>query len=118
MLPETVCPSTVAGELGDWVVKPALGRVGEDIAIAGVTSERKLQLIHKAARTDPSPWVAQRRFKVVPVSGANESYFPGIGVFTIDGKAAGIYARVARKPLIDDEAQDISVLIMGDKGEA
>ena len=118
MLPETFCPSTVAGELGDWVVKPALGRVGEDIAIAGVTSERKLQLIHKAARKDPSQWVAQRRFKVVPVTGTNGSYFPSIGVFTIDGKAAGIYARVARKPLIDDEAQDISVLIMGDQGKA
>jgi hypothetical protein len=32
-------------------------------------------------------------------------------VYVIDGRAAGIYARVARKPLIDGRAQDAAVLI-------
>src|SRR5262249_52890490 len=73
MLPETVCPSTVARDLRDWVVKPALGRVGEDIAIPDVTPDRKLQLIHKAAKRRPSQWVAQRRFRVLPVRGRNGS---------------------------------------------
>ena len=112
ILPETVCPSTV-GELGDWVVKPALGRVGADIAIPGVTPEREMQLIHKAAKRRPFQWVAQRKFTVVPVRDKKQNYFPSIGVFTIDGAAAGVYARVGRKPLIDDEAQDIAVLITG-----
>jgi glutathionylspermidine synthase len=117
-LPETVCPSSVVKELRDWVVKPALGRVGEDIAIAGVTSEQKLQLVHKAAKRRPSHWVAQRRFSVLPVSGRNGIYFPSLGVFTIDGTVAGVYARVGRKPLIDDEAQDISMLITASGGKA
>lgn len=117
MLPETVCPSTV-GELRDWVVKPALGRVGEDIAILGVTPERKMQLIHKAAKRRPWQWAAQRKFNAVPVCGKKGSYFPSIGVFTIDGAAAGVYARIGRKPLIDDEAQDIAVLIMAGGGKA
>jgi len=118
MLPETVCPSTVINELQDWVVKPAFGRVGEDIAIAGVTAERKLQLIYKAAKRHPSQWIAQRRFRGLPVHVKNGSYFPSLGVFTIDGMVAGVYARVALKPLIDDEAQDISVLIMPAGGNA
>jgi glutathionylspermidine synthase len=114
LLPETVCPSIVLKDLRDWVVKPALGRVGEDIAISGVTSERKMQLIHKAAQRRPSQWVAQRRFAVVPLSGSRGSHYPSIGVFTVDGTVAGAYARIGRKPLIDDEAQDIAVLIVGD----
>jgi len=118
MLPETVCPSAVIRELQDWVVKPALGRVGEGVAIPGVTSERQLQLIHKAAKRHPSHWVAQRKFSVVPIPGKNGSCFPSIGVFTIGGRAAGAYGRVGRKPLIDDEAQDIAVLIMSSGGKA
>jgi len=118
LLPETVCPSIVEKDLRDWVVKPALGRVGEDIAISGVTSERKLQLIHKAAQRRPSHWVAQRRFAAIPLPDGNGSYYPSIGVFTVDGTVAGAYARIGHKPLIDDEAQDIAVLIVGDGGNA
>jgi len=117
LLPRTVCPSTVSNELNDWVVKPALGRVGEDVAIAGVTSEKKLRRVHKAAKRRPSEWIAQRKFTVVPVSNANGSYYPSVGVFTIDGTAAGAYARIGRKPLIDDEAQDVAVLIAKAIGE-
>lgn len=118
LLPETVCPSIVLKDLRDWVVKPALGRVGEDIAISGVTSEHKLQLIHQAAKRRPAQWVAQRRFTVIPLSDRNGSYYPSIGVFTVDGIVAGAYARIGHKPLIDDEAQDIAVLIVGDGGSA
>ena len=118
LLPETVCPSIVLKDLREWVVKPALGRVGEDIAISGVTSERELQLIHKAAQRRPSQWVAQRRFMVIPLPDRNGSYYPSIGVFTVDGTVAGAYARIGRKLLINDEAQDIAVLIVGDGGNA
>jgi len=77
-----------------------------------------MQLIHKAAQRRPSQWVAQRRFAVVPLSGSSGSHYPSIGVFTVDGTVAGAYARIGRKPLIDDEAQDIAVLIVGDGGNA
>jgi hypothetical protein len=32
-------------------------------------------------------------------------------VFTIEGKAAGFYGRVAERPIIDQNAQDVAVLI-------
>jgi glutathionylspermidine synthase len=118
LLPETFCPSTVHRDLSDFVVKPALGRVGEDIAVSGVTAKQKLQLIHRAAKRSPSQWVAQRRFTVIPLPGPNGSYYPSLGVFTVDGTAAGVYARIGRKPLIDDEAQDIAVLIVDKGGNA
>ena len=117
-LPETVCPSTVSSDLGDWVVKPALGRVGENIAISGVIPHQKLKLIHKAAKRHPSEWIAQRRFTVIPISDGIRSYYPSIGVFTVDGAVAGAYARIGPKPLIDDEAQDVAVLITTKGGGA
>ena len=115
-LPETICPSVAGRDLTDWVVKPALGRVGEDIAISGVTPEDKLRRIHEAAQRRPAQWVAQRRFSVTPVLNGDGSYYPSIGVFTLDGTVAGAYARIARKPLIDDEAQDVAVLIVNGGG--
>lgn len=117
VLPYTTCPSMVLNNLEDWVLKPAFGRVGEDIAITDVTSNRKLQRIHKAAKNRPSDWVAQQRFTVLPLSNGRTDYYPSIGVFTVDGNVAGAYARIARKPLIDDEAQDIAVLITGGVGQ-
>ena len=118
VLPYTTCPSMVMKNLQDWVVKPALGRVGEDIAIADITSDRKVEKIHQAARSHPSNWVAQQRFNVLPLSNRNGTYYPSIGVFTVDGNVAGAYARIGRKALIDDEAQDIAVLITASGGQA
>jgi len=111
VLPATICPSIVIKDLRDWVVKPALGRMGEDVAISGVTSEPRLALIHKAVRRRPSDWVAQQRFRVLPVYDKSGSHYPSVGVFTIDGNVAGGYARIGHKPLIDEEAQDIALLI-------
>jgi hypothetical protein len=38
-------------------------------------------------------------------------WYPCIGVYTVDGRAAGIYGRVASQPLINDTAKDIAVLV-------
>jgi len=119
VLPETRCPSILsARQLKEWVVKPALGRVGEDVAIAGATTERSLEQIHKAAKRRSSAWVAQRRFTALPISNGDREYYPCIGVFTIDGNVVGAYGRIGRKPLIDGDAQDIAVLIVPNGGRA
>ena len=112
LLPETRCPSRVR-DLGaaDWVVKPALGRVGADIALAGVTTALERVKILAAARRRPSDWVAQRRFNVLPMETPDGLRFATIGLFVIDGGFAGAYARISVSPLIDENAQDVAVLI-------
>ena len=35
-----------------------------------------------------------------------------LGVFTIDGRAAGAYGRMAAKPLVDGYAEEIAVLLL------
>jgi len=112
LLPETRDPRDAAGRDGEgWVLKPALGRVGEGIGIRGVTAEDQWHKIARNAARHPRYWVAQRRFTTVAACADGENLYPCLGVFVIDGKACGIYGRASSKPLIDSRAQDIPVLI-------
>ena len=111
-LPETRDPRHVAGKNHEnWVFKPALGRVGEGIGLTGVTAAKEYEQIARAARWWPTDWVAQRRFDALPLSTPDGPVYAAIGVFTIDGDAAGIYGRLAPRPLIDHRARDVAVLV-------
>jgi glutathionylspermidine synthase len=115
LLPETVSPREVgpSASMDEWVYKPVLGRVGEDIAIAGVTEERLRRALMKDVHKHSDHWVAQRRFESVATESSGGRRHVCLGVFTVDGRTAGIYGRISAKALIDQEAQDIAVLIAG-----
>jgi len=110
LLPETRAIEDIP-DLGDWVIKPIFGRVGEDVAMAGCTPQPRMQATIQSAKKAPKQWIAQRRFQALPLEGAEGKVYPTVGVFVIDGKAVGAYGRIAHKPLIDNEAQDIAVLV-------
>lgn len=113
LLPETRDPRKADWRRGaGWVLKPSLGRVGDSIGLAGATPEKEWTPIRKAARRSPGWWAAQRRFEAVPFQAPGEEpCFPCIGVYTVDGRAAGAYGRIARRPLINHLAQDAAVLL-------
>lgn len=114
LLPETRAAgaSALDEELEEsWVLKPALGRVGSDILLAGATSNKDRTKIIKDARRHPRHWIVQRRFHTLPLTNELGSFYPCIGVFTLDGRAVGAYGRIAKTPLIDHRAQDIAVLL-------
>ena len=99
-----------------WVLKPALGRVGADISLAGATSTKDRAKIAKDARRWPSAWIAQPRFATSSLASPDgERRYPCIGVFTLSDDAApraiGAYGRLAKNPLIDHRAQDVAVLL-------
>ena len=112
LLPVSTCPSEI-GNLNrdDLVLKPAFGRVGEDVAIRGVTETHQYKEILRAARKRETQWIVQQRFSVIPVSTPDGDEFPCIGVYTVNGKMAGLYGRSVRTALIDQHAQDVAVLI-------
>jgi len=114
LLPETVDPRRADWQRdGNWVLKPALGRVGEDIGIREVLSPKEWKGIRRNARRHPRQWVAQRRFRSRPVPTGGGDRHLCVGVYTVDGKAAGFYARVASRPRIDQYAEDAPVLTAG-----
>jgi glutathionylspermidine synthase len=112
LLPETRCPSELApGSFAKWVVKPVWGRAGEAVGIAGVTEESAYKRILKRALLEPTNWVAQRRFESVPVPTEQGARHVCLGVFTIDGRTAGAYGRMAPNALVDGYAEEIGLLI-------
>ena len=112
LLPETREPKAIARGQDGWIFKPAFGRVGEGITIKGAMPEKERQKIERAAQRQKRRWIAQRMFRSVPVrSPGGEEFHMCLGVFTVDNRAAGFYARISQSPRIDENAQDIPVLI-------
>jgi len=114
LLPETRSPRALTRAeraSGEWVTKPALGRVGEGIAVAGVVEERLRARIERASRRAPAHFVVQRRFDSLPVDSATGPLHVCIGVYTVDGRASGAYGRVSPRALIDHLAVDVAVLL-------
>jgi glutathionylspermidine synthase len=95
----------------EWVFKPTWGRAGEDVAVHGAVAPRLWRAALLNARMTPRAWVAQRRFASLPVAADDGPRHLTLGVFVVDGRAAGCYARAARRSLIDASAQDLPVLI-------
>lgn len=110
-LPETKDVHQVAAESGDWVLKPAFGRVGQDIGIRGITENKDWKKIVRYARKYPNYWIAQRRFEPVAFETERGPMYPCIGVYTIDGKAAGTYGRLGKKPIVDQFANEAAILV-------
>lgn len=115
LLPTTVEPGEVTdSNRCDWVIKPAFGRVGEDVGMKDVTSDAELHKLWRSAKWHSRNWIAQRRFRTQPVLTEEGKVYPCLGVFTVNGKFAGIYGRAGRTPLINQEAQDVAVLVRDD----
>ena len=111
LLPETRDPRDAPWrDSEDWVLKPALGRVGDGVAMRELMRPREWRRLRRTVRLRPGQWAAQRRFEATPLAVDGQRFFPCVGVFTIDDQVAGAYGRLARRPLIDWRAQDAAVL--------
>jgi glutathionylspermidine synthase len=109
LLPETCDPRKMPANSEEWIYKPAMGRVGGGISIKGAVKEKELKKINKFAKRYPKEWIAQKMFKSLPLG--EDKLHMCIGVFTVDGKAAGFYGRVGGYNLIDQYAADIPILV-------
>ncbi|QQO07804.1 glutathionylspermidine synthase family protein [Breznakiella homolactica] len=112
LLPPTKDPRFLREQDAGWILKPALGRVGEGISIPEAVGEKELRQIAKAARREPRNWVAQERFRSQALpGGGGGSFHLCVGLFTVNGKSAGFYGRISPYPRIDDKARDIPILV-------
>lgn len=114
LLPRCAEPSDVLrrGTIpDDWVVKPALGRVGEGVGIEGVTERSQQKRILKEVRRNSTSWIAQRRFRSLAIDSPHGPAHVSLGVYVIDGQPYGVYARVAPQPLIDASATEAPLLL-------
>jgi glutathionylspermidine synthase len=112
LLPETRDPRQVAWRTDEtWLLKSALSNTGDDVSIRALLKPQEWRGVRWAVRFQPGNWVAQRRFDSVPVETPLGLMHACVGVYTIDGCAAGAYARLAPRPLIDYAAVDAALLM-------
>lgn len=110
-LPDTRDPREAPWATSDeWIVKPALGRVGEGVGMRDAVTAAEMKRIRRHVRWWPGAWVAQRRFMLVPLEIGGARVFPCLGVYTLDGRVVGAYGRLGSVPLIDARAADAAVL--------
>jgi hypothetical protein len=110
--PESRCPREVAERSEtDWVFKPTFGAAGTGTVIAGVSGKSIFRQVAQKARRNPFGWIAQRRFESLGLETERGLGHVCLGIFTVNGLAAGAYARVRATPLIDSKALSIPVLV-------
>jgi glutathionylspermidine synthase len=119
LLPETRDPREAPWRRDEgWVLKSAFCNNGDDLAIPGESGVREWRQAARAALLAPGRWIAQRRFASVPLATPAGPVHPCLGVYVVNGHAAGIYGRLAAKPLIDFQARDVAVLVQGSERAA
>lgn len=111
-LPETRDPRDVAWQRDDgWLVKSAFCNTGDTVGCRDFRPAREWREQRFAVWLNPGNWVAQRRFNSVPLDTPLGPRHACLGVYTVNGTAAGAYARLAARPLVDFEAMDAALLI-------
>jgi len=116
LMPESQDPSNRNYEDdGSWVIKGAYSNNGDEVFVNEVADVRTLAKISKLVKKNPKAWVRQRRFETVPIHSQAGPLYPCVGVYTINGRAAGIYARAGTRPVTDYSALDVAILITEDE---
>jgi glutathionylspermidine synthase len=112
LLPETRDPRDAPWRDDDgWLLKSAYCNTGDTVAHRGDGDSARWRSAARWAAWSPGSWVAQRRFETVPLDSPIGPVYPCVGVYVVDGRAAGIYGRISPSPVIDYAAIDVAVLV-------
>jgi glutathionylspermidine synthase len=112
LLPETRDPRNTPWRTSDeWLLKTALCNTGDSVSIRELLTPAQWRRVALDVTLRPSQWVAQRRFETVPIDTPRGSLFPCIGVYIVNGEAAGAYARLSHGPIVNFAAIDAALLI-------
>lgn len=112
LLPEVRDPRDAPWQRDDaWIIKAAYSNTGDEVGIRAVSTAERWKKLERHARWLPWQWIAQRRFEALPIDTALGALFVCLGVYTIDGRVAGVYGRASPRPLIDFSAIDVAVMM-------
>ena len=116
LLPETRHPTEVPWSSDDeWVLKSSMCNTGDSVKIRSQMPRHEWLRARIQAALQSQTWIAQRRFLSAPVSTPFGSRHVCVGVYTVNGRAVGAYARLAENPLINFAAVDVALLLEDDE---
>ena len=102
------------GERRDWVLKRALGRVGDQVVVGDLTDEALWSNVVDdvmAFRSHGERWIAQRR---VPQRALPTPWGPRLvtlGAYLSDGRFAGYFARLSAESHVSHDALCVPVFV-------
>ncbi len=112
LLPETRDPRDVPWAHDDgWLLKTAMCNTGDTVSVREWMRPEAWWRTRLNVHLLPGNWAAQRRFESLPVATPIGLRHVCIGVYTVNGRAAGAYARMSEKPVIDFAAMDVALLL-------
>ena len=112
LLPECRDPLHNIWQQNDcWVLKEAFSNTGDSVHSREWMSPQEWSALCRKVGKQPQRWVVQRKFQTVPIPSDLGPVYPCIGVYTINGKAAGIYARAGLQQVVNYSAMDVAVLV-------
>jgi glutathionylspermidine synthase len=112
LLPESADPREVSWQNDDaWLLKSALCNTGDTVSARSLLPPAAWAKAARSASWFPGEWIAQKRFEPVPLATPLGTVFPCIGVYTINGRACGAYARLSFGPVVDYAAIDVPLLL-------
>ena len=112
LLPAVCEPRDVSWSNDDqWLLKTAYCNNGDTVCMRELMKPRQWWHAKLCSCVSHGKWVAQQRFDSVPIATPLGPRHVCVGVYTVNGKAAGAYVRLAEKPLIDFRAMDVALLI-------
>ncbi|HLX70277.1 MAG TPA: glutathionylspermidine synthase family protein [Verrucomicrobiae bacterium] len=115
LLPETRDPREVPWQRDDgWLVKTAFCNTGDTVSVRSAMKPRDWWWTRLSVQLNPRQWVAQRRFESVPVQTPDGPRHVCVGIYTVNGRAAGAYTRLSTTPIIDYAAVDAALLLADD----
>jgi len=111
LLPETREPARALREDAAWMLKSAYSNNGDDVLNRELTPPAEWQKATRWLAPARRHWLVQRRFESLPLATPWGPMHVCIGVYTVDGRAAGLYGRVSHFPIVDYRSADAAVLI-------
>ena len=112
LLPRT-CDPREAPWLRDesWLLKTAMCNNGDTVSIRELMKPKDWLQTRLSVHLRPRNWIAQRRFESVPLHTPIGERHVCIGIYTVNEKSAGAYARLSEKPVVDFSAVDVALLL-------
>ncbi len=120
-LPEThdlrdVDRETLARHRVDWVIKRALGRVGEEVFVGELFDDDRewaallRHVLERALRGER--WIAQRFVRQLPIPTPWGNRLVTLGAYVLDGRFAGYFARVTPRSHVSHDALCVPVFAL------
>jgi hypothetical protein len=112
LLPETrTLPWRPRALDASWVLKSAYSNNGDDVLHRALTPAQDWRRGTRWLFASRGSWLAQRRFEPEAIDTPWGSMHVCLGVYTVDGRAAGIYGRLSHREIVDFRATDVAVLV-------